>query len=201
MQPSDVCIIDDDEAVRMSLSFLLNMAGISTRTYDSASRFLRESGDQFTGCIVTDIRMPEIDGLELVRRMRDRGQGNPVIVVTGHGDIALAVEAMKTGAFDFIEKPFDDGALLASVRAALHIDQQATQADTAKPRYRAAFAALSPREREVLQGVVGGKTNKVIANEFGISARTVEVHRANLMMKVGAGSLSELVRMAMIADL
>jgi two-component system response regulator FixJ len=198
---SEVCIIDDDEAVRLSLSFLLNMAGIATRTYDSAMQFLREAANQFTGCIVTDVRMPELDGLELVRRMRERGLSNPIIVVTGHGDIALAVEAMKAGAFDFIEKPFDDGALLNSVKAALHLDHQASQAESAKQRYRAAFSALSPREREVLQSVVAGKTNKIIAYEFGISARTVEVHRANLMMKVGAGSLSELVRMALVADL
>ena len=198
---SEVCIIDDDEAVRLSLSFLLNMAGLPTRAYSSAVQFLREAAGQFSGCIVTDVRMPELDGLGLVRRMREMGLLNPIIVVTGHGDIALAVEAMKAGAFDFIEKPFDDGALLSAVRAALNLENQVAQADAAKPRYRAAFAALSPREREVLQGVVSGKTNKVIAQEFGISPRTVEVHRANLMMKVGAGSLSDLVRMALVAGL
>ena len=198
---SEVYIVDDDEAIRRSLTFLLRTAGLASQSYDSALSFLRDADRLAPGCIITDVRMPGMDGLELVRRLKEKNLPHPAIVITGHGDIPLAVEAMKAGATDFIEKPFKDDVLLAAVRAALNADEKASVDDAARRRYREVFAALSPREKEVLGSVVEGKTNKVIAYDFGISPRTVEVHRANMMMKSGARSLSELVRMALLAGI
>ena len=198
---SDVYIVDDDEAIRLSLTFLLRTAGMPSRAFDSALTFLREVEALAPGCIITDVRMPGMDGLELVRRLKDKNLPHTAIVITGHGDIPLAVEAMKAGAADFIEKPFKDEALLAAVRAALNVEEKAAQTHAAQRRYQDVFSALSPREQEVLRSVVEGKTNKVIAYDFGISPRTVEVHRANMMMKSGARSLSELVRMALLAGI
>ncbi|WP_332770165.1 response regulator FixJ [Phenylobacterium sp.] len=199
MTEAVVHLIDDDEAVRDSLAFLLTTAGIASRTYESAVTFLDQLAGAAPGCVVTDIRMPDMNGLELVRRLKDRGASHPIIVITGHGDVPLAVEAMKAGVVDFLEKPFDDDALLGSIRAALAIGGQATQASEERRKFEAMLAALSPRETEVLKGVLAGKQNKVIAFELGISARTVEVYRANVMTKTSAGSLSELVRMALLA--
>ncbi len=198
---SEVYVIDDDEGIRRSLTFLLHTAGIAARAYDGALAFLADADHLAPGCIVTDVRMPGMDGLELVRRLRDVKIRHPAIVMTGHGDIPLAVEAMKAGAVDFIEKPFKDEVLLNAVRAALALDAQASETAATVQRYQDVFANLSPREREVLKAVVEGKTNKVIAYEFGISPRTIEVHRANMMMKTGARSLSELVRMALHAGI
>ena len=199
MTEAVVHLIDDDEAVRDSLSFLLTTAGIASRTYESAVTFLDQLAGAAPGCVVTDIRMPDMNGLELVRRLKDRGASHPIIVITGHGDVPLAVEAMKAGVVDFLEKPFDDEALLGSIRTALTIGGQATQASEERRKFEVMLAALSPRETEVLKGVLAGKQNKVIAFELGISARTVEVYRANVMTKTSAGSLSELVRMALLA--
>ena len=198
---SEVYVVDDDEAIRRSLTFLLRTAGLHSQAYDSALSFLRDADQLAPGCIITDVRMPGMDGLELVRRLKEKDLPHPVIVITGHGDIPLAVEAMKAGAIDFIEKPFKDDILLAAVRQALNADEKASVNNAAKRRYQDVFAALSPREQEVLRSVVEGKTNKVIAYDFGISPRTVEVHRANMMMKSGARSLSELVRMALLAGI
>ncbi|HZZ69066.1 MAG TPA: response regulator FixJ [Phenylobacterium sp.] len=198
---SEVYVIDDDEAIRRSLAFLLRTAGLPSRSFDSAEAFLAEAGDLAPGCVITDVRMPGIDGLELVRRVAEAQLPLTTIVITGHGDIALAVEAMKGGAVDFLEKPFKDEVLLAAVQRALDADSRASQQDEDKQRYQAAFAALSRREREVLEQVVVGKTSKVIAYDLGISPRTVEVYRAGMMMKTGAKSLSELVRMALRAGL
>ena len=198
---SEVYVIDDDEAIRLSLSFLLRSAGIASRTYESALIFLRDAKELSPGCVITDVRMPGMDGIELVRRLGEMNLAHPVIVMTGHGDVALAVEAMKAGAFDFIEKPFSDEVLLAAVRAALDADARSAQDDQAKRRHLEAFASLSPREREVLQHVVAGKTSKVIAYDLGISPRTVEVYRAGMMMKTGANNLSDLVRMALLAGI
>lgn len=202
MQPElIVYVIDDDDAVRHSLEFLLKTAGIEVRGFESAKTFLEMLPRIKTGCIITDVRMPEITGIDLLRRVKESGLDIPVIVITGHGEISLAVEAMKIGAVDFLEKPFDDDLLLASVRSALN-----KEANTAKHRAEVAdlhdkLAALSNRERQVLEGLVVGKANKVIAFDLGISPRTVEIYRANLMTKMAANSLSDLVRMAMTAGI
>lgn len=194
-----VHVIDDDEAMRQSLEFLLDTAGYAARTYESAPQFLQHLGSLEPGCIVTDVRMPEMNGLELVRRLTAEGVTLPVIVLTGHGDVPLAVEAMKAGVKDFLEKPFDDEVLLAAVAAALDSGQEARREEAERHRFETMLAALSPREKDVLHGVVAGKANKVIAHELGISPRTVEVYRANVMTKTGAASLSDLVRMALLA--
>lgn len=194
-----VHVIDDDEAVRTSLAFLLEMSDLPARTYASAAEFLAISGGLTSGCIVTDVRMPEMSGLDLVRRLKERSVALPVIVITGHGDVPLAVEAMRAGVTDFLEKPFDDAALLASIRSALSTTAEASRHDAERERFEQMLASLSGREREVLQGVVAGKLNKVIAYELGISPRTVEVYRANVMSKTGAHGLSELVRIALLA--
>lgn len=194
-----VHIVDDDLAVRQSLAFLLATDGLAVQVHDSATAFLAAGTDR-VGCIVTDVRMPDIDGVELLHRLRQRGRMPPVIVMTGHADVALAVEAMKAGAVDFIEKPFDDDVLLASIRSALARADRARTRDAEGDAVRARLAALSERERQVLEGLVAGKANKVIGLDLGISPRTVEIYRANVMSKMQAGSLSELVRMALIAE-
>jgi two-component system response regulator FixJ len=194
-----VHVIDDDEAVRTSLAFLLEMSDLPARTYASAVEFLDVAGSLTSGCIVTDVRMPQMSGLDLVRRLKERGVLLPVIVITGHGDVPLAVEAMRAGVIDFLEKPFDDAALLASIRSALSMTIESPPHDAERERFEQVLATLSGREREVLQGVIAGKLNKVIAHELGISPRTVEVYRANVMSKTGAHGLSELVRIALLA--
>lgn len=194
-----VHVIDDDQAVRESLEFLLKSARVGVRTYESAVAFLKASSALKSGCIITDVRMPGIDGIELLRQLRERDVQIPVIVMTGHGDIPLAVEAMKIGAVDFLEKPFDDEALLASVRLALRGREKSAQQDSERTAIQERLAALSNRERQVLEGLIAGYPNKTIAYDLGISPRTVEIYRANLMTKMGAKSLSELVRLALIA--
>ena len=194
-----VHVIDDDDAVRESLEFLLRAAKIEVRTYDSATTFLAAMSGISTGCIVTDVRMPGLSGVDLLRQLKARGSTMPVIVITGHGDIQLAVEAMKIGAADFLEKPFDDEALLASVNTALGRLEKDAQRETERTDLHNRLAALSVREREVLEGLVAGKANKMIAYDLGISPRTVEIYRAHVMTKMNAGSLSELVRMALLA--
>jgi two-component system response regulator FixJ len=194
-------VIDDDAAMRDSLAFLLDVNGFKPLVYDSASAFLTESPIDALSCVVSDIRMPGMNGIELVRELKSKGSTSPVILITGHGDVALAVEAMKAGAADFIEKPFDDAVLLGAIRSALDA-RLAIQGDSsAKTEAEARLAELSPRERDVLQGLVAGKINKVIAHDLSISPRTVEVYRANLMAKTGARSMSELMRIALAAGL
>lgn len=199
MSEGVVHVIDDDEAMRESLAFLLDTAGLNSRTYDSAMAFLEDADLSAPGCIVTDVRMPQMSGLDLVRELTRRGVTRPVIVITGHGDVPLAVEAMKAGVVDFLEKPFSDDALIGAISSALNGQAQSGQQDQERRRFEAVLEGLSPREKDVLRGVVAGKPNKIIAFELGISPRTVEVYRANVMTKTGAGSLSELVRMAMLA--
>jgi two-component system response regulator FixJ len=193
-----VHVIDDDPAMRESLTFLLDSAGLTAATYESAVEFLA-AGDPAPGCIVSDVRMPQMSGLELVRRLKERSVPHPVIMITGHGDVPLAVEAMKAGVVDFLEKPFDDEALLAAIRAAISSRGRQAEEEDERRRFHALLEQLSPRETDVLRGIVAGKPNKVIAFDLGISPRTVEVYRANVMTKTGAGSLSELVRMALLA--
>jgi two-component system response regulator FixJ len=194
-----VHLIDDDEAVRNALSFVLEMNDLPARTYASAEAFLDIADSLDGGCVVTDVRMPGMSGLDLVRRLKAHGQNLPVVVITGHGDVPLAVEAMRAGVIDFLEKPFDDAALLRSIRMALDSQAETDTLRAEKQRFEQMLLTLSPREREVLRGVVAGKMNKVIAFELGISVRTVEVYRANVMSKTQAHGLSELVRIALLA--
>ena len=193
-----VHVIDDDEAVRQSIEFLLRTCGVTARTYDSASAFLNALPTINSGCIITDVRMPGISGIDLLRRLREKRIKMPVIVITGHGDVPLAVEAMKNGAIDFLEKPFEDELLLGSVRAALNRSEENAARDAERVEVEARLSTLTNREREVLQGLVAGKPNKVIAFDLAISPRTVEIYRANVMTKMEAASLSELVRMALV---
>jgi two-component system, LuxR family, response regulator FixJ len=193
-----VHIIDDDEAVRDSLAFLLDSSGIEAKSYESAAAYLDAAARGASGCIVTDVRMPGMSGIDLLRKLKADGVLVPVIVMTGHGDVPLAVEAMKLGAFDFVEKPFDDDALLTSVRAALGEGARHSLQEVERQQIDARLALLSARERQVLDGLIAGQANKVIAYELGISPRTVEIYRANVMTKMQANSLSELVRMALL---
>jgi len=200
-EPAIVHVIDDDEALRESLAFLLRTADIETKSYASAAAFLDALPLQGLTCIITDVRMPGLSGIDLLRRVKELGIEVPVIVITGHGDVPLAVEAMRFGAVDFLEKPFDDEILLQSVRAALRQQAGAAKRQSERAEIEGRLAALSPRERDVLGGLVAGRANKQIAFELGISPRTVEIYRANLMDKTQAGSLSGLVRMALIVGM
>jgi two-component system, LuxR family, response regulator FixJ len=194
-----VHVIDDDEAVRQSIEFLLRTSGVTARTYDCASAFLDVLETIESGCIITDVRMPGISGIDLLRRLGEMHIRIPVIVITGHGDVPLAVEAMKSGAVDFLEKPFDDELLLRSVRSALDRSQENAARDAERAEVEARLAALTNRERDVLGGLVAGKPNKIIAFDLAISPRTVEIYRANVMTKMQAASLSELVRITLVA--
>jgi len=194
-------VIDDDAAMRDSLAFLLDVNGFQPQVYESADAFLGAADRAALDCVISDIRMPGLNGIELVRKLKGEGSSCPVILITGHGDVALAVEAMKAGAVDFIEKPFDDAALLGAIRSALDALPDNRTGSSAKNEAEARLAELSPRERDVLQGLVAGKINKVIAHDLSISPRTVEVYRANLMAKTGARSMSELMRIALAAGL
>jgi two-component system response regulator FixJ len=196
-----VHVIDDDEAIRQSLAFLLQAAKLEVKTYSSAMAFLDALPDTTASCVITDVRMPGMSGVDLLRRLKELKIGVPVIVITGHGDVALAVEAMKVGAVDFLEKPFDDDVLLASVQSALKRQDGETKRHTERLEIEGRLAGLSNRERDVLGGLVAGRANKQIAFDLGISPRTVEIYRANLMNKMKAGSLSDLVRMALIVGI
>src|ERR1700677_840013 len=195
-----VHVIDDDEGVRQSLAFLIATTGLAVRVYDSAVNFLDALGTLQPGCIVSDVRMPGIDGLELQRRLKTLGVLLPMIVMTGHADVPLAVEAMKAGAIDFIEKPFDDELLISAIRVALDSYDRAGPREIEIQAIQKRLQSLSGREREVLEGLLAGRPNKSIAYDLGLSARTVEVHRANVMTKMTANSLSDLVRMALVAQ-
>jgi len=203
-----VHVIDDDEDVCWAIETLLLSAKLPVRTWPSGLAFLEglpslDPGE--VGCVLTDVRMPGMDGVELLRRLRESGFSRPVLVMTSHGDISLAVGAMKAGAFEFIEKPFDDEAMLAAVRAALAVREDRPAArEEARPEIAdaaARIATLSPREREVLNLAMEGKSSKVIAHELGLSPRTVEVHRLRLMARLGVGSLAEAVRLSVLAEL
>ena len=196
-----VHIIDDDEGLRESLAFLLRSAAFEVKSFESAKAFLDVLPHAAPGCIITDVRMPDISGIELLRRLKELKIGVPVIVITGHGDIALAVEAMKIGAADFFEKPFDDDLLVASVRAVLRQREGQTKRGAKRAEIEHRISTLSRREKDVLTGLIEGRANKQIAFDLGISPRTVEIYRANLMNKMQADSLSDLVRMALLAEM
>ena len=195
-EPAAVHVIDDDEAVRHSLEFLLDCAGIPVRTYETGLAFLKVVGDLRSGCILTDVRMPDLDGLALQHKLLQMGIRLPIIVMTGHGDVPIAVQALKAGAADFIEKPFEDEVLVAAVRSALDASLRSQEREKEAEEIAARLATLTPRERQVLDRLVAGQPNKTIAFDLGASPRTVEVHRARVMEKMGARSFSELVRMA-----
>ena len=194
-------LIDDDEDVRKALAFMLGTAGHAVRVYESASAFLAALESVQPGVIISDVRMPEVDGLELQRRLAARNVRLPIIIMTGHADVPLAVEAMKGGAVDFIEKPFPDDVMLDAVDRAMGRLKEAAQASPDIRRTQDRLATLSERERQVLSGLLKGHPNKTIAYDLDLSPRTVEVHRANVMTKMGAQSLSELVRMALQAGI
>ena len=196
-----VHIIDDDQALRESLAFLLRTHQLEVRSFDSAKTFLDALPDASLGCVITDIRMPGMSGIDLLRRLKELKVSVPVIVITGHGDVSLAVEAMKIGAADFFEKPFNDDQLVASVRAALQQRQDQTKRGAERTEIEHRISKLSAREKDVLAGLIEGRANKQIAFDLGISPRTVEIYRANLMNKMQADSLSDLVRMALVVQM
>ncbi|MBA4805720.1 MAG: response regulator [Brevundimonas sp.] len=195
---SVVHVVDDDAAVRNSLRFLLKASGFEAATYASGPELLAQAAELRPGCVLTDVRMPEMNGIELVRQLKARGVSHPVVVMTGHADVPLAIEAMRAGVVDFIEKPFDDEALLAAVRSALAQNASTSAEDAEASEFRSRLEQLTTRERQVLEGLVAGQANKAIAYDLDISPRTVEVYRANVMTKMKARSLSELVRMRLL---
>jgi two-component system response regulator FixJ len=196
-----IYVIDDDEAARDSLQFLLETAGLKARTFETAAAFLKNLPGPDSGCVITDVRMPGITGIELLKTLKARAFPLPVIVITGHGDIPLAVEAMREGAADFLEKPYNDEALLQSIGRAIDAAQSTTKTSDGNAAILERIAELSGREAEVMRGLVAGKSNKVIAIELEISPRTVEIYRANVMSKMQADSLPALVRMAIAAGI
>ncbi|KRB81182.1 two-component system response regulator [Sphingomonas sp. Root710] len=194
-------IIDDEESIRRSAGFMLKTSGFAVRTWESGVAFLKEVRHAETGCILLDVRMPEKDGLEVQQELNERGVGMPVIVLTGHGDVGIAVKAMKAGAVDFLEKPFEAAALLEAIERAFERLEAKHDAAARAAEADIALGALTAREREVLEGLAQGYPNKTIAYDLGISSRTVEVHRANIMTKLHARSLSEALRIAFAAGM
>jgi two-component system, LuxR family, response regulator FixJ len=194
-----VYVIDDDEAMRDSLDFLLGSADFHVTLFESARHFLDALSSIDFGCVVSDVRMPGIDGIELLKRLKASHSVFPVVIMTGHGDVPLAVEAMKLGAVDFLEKPFEDDRLIGMIDAALRQAESSARSEAVMLDVAARVTTLSPRERQVMDGLIAGLSNKLIAKEYDISPRTIEVYRANVMTKMQAGSLSELVRLAMRA--
>ena len=194
-----IYVVDDDDAVRESLTALLESAGLTVEAHASGRKFLEALALARSGCLLLDVRMPDMGGLELQEILAARGISLPTVIITGHGDVPLAVKAMKAGAVDFIEKPFKDEVILDCIRRALALDERVRRQQSSAAEVRALMARLTPREREVLEQLVIGQSNKVIAFELGISPRTVEIHRARVMEKMRAQSLSHLVRMALVA--
>jgi two-component system response regulator FixJ len=198
---ANVYVIDDDEAMRDSLNFLLDSTGFTVRLFDNAQSFLDALPGLDFGCVVSDVRMPGIDGIELLKRLKAQNSPFPILIMTGHGDVPLAVEAMKLGAVDFLEKPFEDERLTAMIEMAVRQAEPAAKNEAVAQDIAARVASLSPRERQVMEGLIAGLSNKLIAREYDISPRTIEVYRANVMTKMQANSLSELVRLALRAGI
>jgi two-component system response regulator FixJ len=196
-----VYVIDDDEAMRDSLNFLLDSAGFDVTLFETAQNFLDVLPGLEFGCVVSDVRMPGIDGIELLKRLKATQSTFPILIMTGHGDVPLAVEAMKLGAVEFLEKPFEDDRLIGMIEAAIRQAEPAARSEAITHDIAARVATLSPRERQVMEGLIAGLSNKLIARDYDISPRTIEVYRANVMTKMQANSLSELVRLAMRAGL
>lgn len=194
-------IIDDEDAIRRSAGFMLKTSGYAVETWASGADFLKDARNAEHGCILLDIRMPEIDGLEVQRQLAERGIAMPIVIMTGHGDVSIAVRAMKAGAVDFLEKPFEKAALIGAIEEAFSRIAAAGDASARAADAEVILAALTPRERDVLRGLAQGLPNKTIAYDLGISPRTVEVHRANLMTKLGVRSLSDALRIAFAAGL
>jgi two-component system response regulator FixJ len=199
MQDEKPCIyiVEDDEAVRDSLSLILESVGHQVQAFATADAFLNAYSPNMSGCIVLDIRMPGMDGMELQNRLNSMNSILPIIFVTGHGDVPMAVEAMQRGAMDFVQKPYREQELLGKISAALKLDEENRQSLQEKQTIIEQLASLTPREHEVMEGMVAGKANKVIAYDLDISQRTVEIHRARVMEKLNAKSLAHLVRMVM----
>jgi two-component system response regulator FixJ len=200
MPDPTVYVIDDDDAARESLEFLLRSANFKVTAYDSGTAFLRSLPQSALGCIITDVRMPDLSGIELLKRLKELNVKMPVIVVTGHGDVPIAVEAMKLGAADFFEKPYDGDRIVAAVHAIFADSRKDADREAERKELHDRLGTLTPREHDVLKGLVAGNPNKIIAYDLGISPRTVEIYRANVMTKMKSGSLSELVRMALQAE-
>lgn len=196
-----VFVVDDDQAMRNSLKWLIESVAMQVETYDSADAFIRSYYPGRSGCLLLDVRMPGMSGLELQEYLVEQQIAIPIIIITGHGDVPMAIRAMKSGAIDFIEKPFNDELLLESIRHALMLDEQQRDKQSQKAEIATRLARLTPREHEVMAMVTGGKANKEIASALGVSAKTVEAHRARVMEKMQALSLAELVRMAMLANI
>ncbi|MBR1364246.1 MULTISPECIES: response regulator FixJ [Bradyrhizobium] len=196
-----VYVIDDDAAMRDSLNFLLDSAGFGVTLFDNAQSFIDALPGLAFGCVVSDVRMPGLDGIELLKRMKAQQSPFPILIMTGHGDVPLAVEAMKLGAVDFLEKPFEDDRLTTMIESAIRQAEPAARSEAVTQDIAARVASLSPRERQVMEGLIAGLSNKLIAREYDISPRTIEVYRANVMTKMQANSLSELVRLAMRAGM
>jgi FixJ family two-component response regulator len=198
-KPATVFVVDDDEAVRTSLRLLLKSVGLPVETFASAQEFLDQFDPSRAGCLVLDIRMPGMSGLELQQHLNDRHSIMPIVFITGHGDVPMAVEAMQAGAVDFIQKPFRDQDLIDRINRALEKDREMRSELRERDEIRRRMSQLTPREREVLELVTQGKANKVIAGDLNVSQRTVEIHRARVMEKMGANSLAHLVRMVIEA--
>ena len=196
-----VHLVDDDEAIRRSAGFMLKTSGFQVRLYASGVEMLKDAKELAPGCILLDVRMPEMDGLQVQQALQDRGVSYPVVVMTGHGDVTVAVQAMKAGAVDFIEKPFEKAVLLSAIEEGFSRIEHAGQNRARAAEAQVRLQALTPREREVLEGLVRGHPNKTIAYDLEISPRTVEIHRANLMTKLSVASLSEALRIAFAAGM
>lgn len=199
MAEKRVYLVDDEAAVRRSVGFMLKTSGFEVESFESGEAFLKSAPHLAPGCVLLDVRLGAMDGLAVQQALKDKGVVLPVIIITGHGDVGLAVRAMKAGAVDFLEKPFEKTAVIASLEQALRHNDGRAELNRLADQARAQLNGLTPRERDVLNGLVEGQSNKVIAYDLGISPRTVEIHRANLMSKLGVGSLSDALKIAFTA--